>query len=151
MGRFILPSDTTKWFWKADKVDLLNHERLVTIDENYRVITLIFKKYGNLPLCMENYALFSLPPIFTNILYTYPLRYITYLEEPSGNTISNYHGKFIHIYMHLYDPMFKKNIWKSYLPRLILPVFCPLLFSCQQYIKNSSNFYKLGFFISLNQ
>ena len=40
------------------------------IDGNYRVITLIFKKYGNLPLCLENYALFSLHPIFTNILYT---------------------------------------------------------------------------------
>ena len=33
------------------------------IDGNYRVITLIFTKYGNLPLCLENYALFSLPPI----------------------------------------------------------------------------------------
>ena len=42
------------------------------INENYRVITLILKKYGNLPLCLENYALFSLPPIFTTILYTYP-------------------------------------------------------------------------------
>ena len=31
-----------------------------------------FEKYGNLPLCLENYALFSLPPIFTDILYTYP-------------------------------------------------------------------------------
>ena len=34
-----------------------------SIDGNYRVITLIFKKYDNLPLCLENYALFSLPPI----------------------------------------------------------------------------------------
>ena len=70
------------------------------IDENYRVITLIFKKYGNSPLYLENYALFSLPPIFTNILYTYPLSYIIYLGEPSGNIILNYHGTFIHIYMH---------------------------------------------------
>ena len=31
------------------------------IDENYRVITLILKKYGNLPLCLKNYTLFSLP------------------------------------------------------------------------------------------
>ena len=28
-------------------------------------------------------------PNFTNILYTYPLRYIIYLGEPSGNIISN--------------------------------------------------------------
>ena len=51
---------------------------------NYRLITLIFKKYGNLPLCLENCALFSLPPIFTNNLSTYTLRYIIYLGEPFG-------------------------------------------------------------------
>ena len=33
------------------------------IDQNYRVITLILKKCGNLPLCLENDVLFSLPPI----------------------------------------------------------------------------------------
>ena len=55
------------------------------VDGNYRVINLIFKKYGNLPLCLENYTLFSLPPIFTNISNTYPLRDIIYLGEPSGN------------------------------------------------------------------
>ena len=71
-----------------------------TIDEHYWLITLIFKKYGNLPLRLENYVLFSLPTIFTNILYPYPLRYIIYLGEPSGNKISNYHGTFVHIYMH---------------------------------------------------
>ena len=70
------------------------------MDGNYRVITLIFKKNGNLPLCLENYALFWLPPTFTNNIYTYILRYIIYLGEPSGNIISNYHGTFIHIYMH---------------------------------------------------
>ena len=70
------------------------------IDDNFRVITLILEKYGNLPLCLENYALFLLPLIFTNILYTYTLRYIIYLGEPPGNIISNYHGTFIHIYMH---------------------------------------------------
>ena len=59
-----------------------------------------FKKYGNSPLYLENYALFLLPPIFTNILYTYPLSYMIYLGEPSGNIILNYHGTFIHIYMH---------------------------------------------------
>ena len=59
------------------------------IDENCRVITLIFEKYDNLPPCLGNYALFSLPPIFATILYTYPLRYIIYLRERSGNIISN--------------------------------------------------------------
>ena len=29
------------------------------IDENYQVITLILKKYGNLPLYLQKYALFS--------------------------------------------------------------------------------------------
>ena len=70
------------------------------IDENHRVITLILKIYGNLPLCLENYALFSLPPISTTIIYKYPLMYIIYLGEPSGGIITNYHGTFIHIFMH---------------------------------------------------
>ena len=34
------------------------------IDDNYRVITLFVKKHGNLPFCLENHELFSLPPIF---------------------------------------------------------------------------------------
>ena len=55
------------------------------IDGNYLVITPIFKKYGNLPLYLENYALFSLTLIFKNNLYTYTLRNIIYLGEPSGN------------------------------------------------------------------
>ena len=58
------------------------------IDENHQVITLILKKYVNLPLYLENYALFLLPPIFANILYTYPLMYIIHLGEPSGNIVS---------------------------------------------------------------
>ena len=82
------------------------------IYENYRVITLILEKYGNLPLCLENYALFSLPPIFTTILYAYPLRYIIYLGEPSGNTITNYHGTVIHIFMHGYYPIYQKKFPK---------------------------------------
>ena len=69
------------------------------IDGNYWVITLIFTKYGNLPLCLENYALFSLPPIFTNILYTYTLKYIIYLGEPSGNL--NFRLPW-HIYTHIH-------------------------------------------------
>ena len=58
-----------------------------SIDENYRVITPILEKYGNLPLCLENYALFLLPLIFTKYLYTYTLINILYLEEPLGNII----------------------------------------------------------------
>ena len=80
-------------------------DKCCSIDGIYRVITLILKKYGNLPLCLDNYALFSLPPIFRNILYTYTLRYIIYLLEPSDNIISNYHGTFIHIFMHGYYPI----------------------------------------------
>ena len=40
---------------------------MASIYGNFRVITHIFKKIGNLPLCLENYSLFSLRPIFTNI------------------------------------------------------------------------------------
>ena len=98
-----------------------------TIDENYRVITLILKKYGNLPLYLENYALFSLPPIFTTILYTYPLRYIIYLGEPSGNIISNCHGTFIHICIDMI--LYLKYINETVVfPRLIWPFFFGSLF-----------------------
>ena len=83
-----------------------------SVDVKYQVITLILKKYGNLPLCLENYALFSLPTIFTTILYAYPLRHIIYLGEPSGNIILNYHGTFIHIFMHGYYPIYQKKISK---------------------------------------
>ena len=41
------------------------------IDKNYQVITFIFKTYGNLPLCLENYALFSLPPILPKKIHMY--------------------------------------------------------------------------------
>ena len=58
-----------------------------SIDDNYWVITLIFKKYGNLPLCLKNYVLFLLPPIFTKNIYTYTLSNIISLGEPSGNII----------------------------------------------------------------
>ena len=74
---------------------------LPAIDSNYRVITLVFTKYGELPLCLDNYALFSLPLIFTKQLY---------LVEPSGNIISNYHGTFIQIFMHAYSPIYKNKI-----------------------------------------
>ena len=72
------------------------------IDDNYRVITLIIKKYGNLFLCLENFALFSFSPIFTTSLYKYSLSHIIYLGAPLCNIISNYHGTFMHIFMHGY-------------------------------------------------
>ena len=46
-------------------------------------------------------------------IYTYTLSYIIYLGEPPGNIISNYHGTFIHIFMHGYDT--KKKILNSFL------------------------------------
>ena len=72
---------------------------LPDVDRNYRRITLIFKKYGDYPLCLEKYALFSLPPIFTNNLFTYTLRYIIYLGQPSGNF--NFKLPW-HIYTHIH-------------------------------------------------
>ena len=62
--------------------EVIPPDMVLTIDVNYRVTTLILEKYGNLPLCLENYVLFSLPPIFTSILYTYTLRYIIFIGEP---------------------------------------------------------------------
>ena len=47
--------------------DIFSSALVYTIDGNYRVIIIIFKEYGNLLLCLENYELFSLPPIFTKI------------------------------------------------------------------------------------
>ena len=58
-----------------------------------------FQKNGNLPLCLENYALLLLPPIFTNGLYTCTLRYIIYIGEPLGN----FNFKLTwHIYTHIH-------------------------------------------------
>ena len=101
-----------------------------------------FQKYGNLPLYLDNYALFSLPPIFTNNLYTYTLRYIIYIVEPSGNIISNYHGTFIHIFMHLYYPNLKIYILNRFFYRSILPFYLPMyLLSCQHYFYKPFIFY----------
>ena len=119
-----------------------------TVDGNYWVITLIFKEYGNLPLCLENYVLFQLPPIYTKKLYT--LRYIIYLGEPSGNIISNYHGTFIHIYMHWYDPMFNIYIWNSFFPRVMLPFFLSLSFFLPKIHLKLFHFLQVGFFISVD-
>ena len=120
---------------------------VATADVNYRSITLILEKYGNLPLCLEKYALFSLPPNFTTILYTYPLSYIIYLGEPSGNIISNYHGTFIHIFMHWYERILKKYKWNSRLSSINMTVFLFSLFSCQQYIKSYIIIYKIDFYL----
>ena len=111
-----------------------------SIDETYWVITLMFKKYGNLTLCLENYALFSLPPIFTNILYTYPLSHIIHIGEPLGSIISNDHCICIHIYMHWYDPMFKRYTRNIFFPWLMLPFFVPLFFLANNTSKTLSFF-----------
>ena len=98
------------------------------IYENYRVITLILEKYGNLPLCLENCALFLLPLIFTNILYPYALMHIIYLGEPTGNIISNDHGTFILLCMYWFDPILKKYKWNSFFSLINLSVFLVLSF-----------------------
>ena len=97
------------WFESGLSIDF-SKDSVRTIGMNYWLIALIFKKCANLPLCLENYALFSLPPIFTKTLYTYTLSNIFYLGEPSGNIISNYHGTSIHIFMYGYCPFFKVYI-----------------------------------------
>ena len=109
-----------------------------------------FEKYGNLLLGLENYALFSLPPIFTNTLYTYPLRYIIHLGEPSGNIISNYHGKFIHICIHWYDPIFKKIYETVFFPWLILPLFLVLSIFLLTIYQELFHYLQSEFFISVD-
>ena len=99
---------------------------------NYQVITFIFKKYGYLPLCLENYTLFLLLPIFTNNLYTYSLRYIIYLGEPSGNIILNYHGTFIHMFMHWYDTSLNIYI----INRFFLDQCCHFICQCIFFLAN---------------
>ena len=121
----------------------------VDIDENYWLIILIFNKFGNLPLCLENCELFSLPPIFTNILYTYSLRYIIYLGEPLGNIISNYHGTFIHIFMHWYDPIFKIYKWNSRFSSINLAVFFVLSFFLPTIHQELFHYLQVGFLFQL--
>ena len=48
-------------------------------------------------------------PLFLQKKNTYTLSNILYLGEPSGNIISNYHGTFIHIFMHVYYPIHQKK------------------------------------------
>ena len=38
--------------------------------------------------------------LFGERAVAYTLRYVIYIGEPLSNTIPNYHGTFIHIYMH---------------------------------------------------
>ena len=92
---------------------------VISIDGNYWVITLIFTEYGNLPLCLDNYVLFSVPMIFTKYIYKYTLSDILYLGKPSGNIILNYHGTFIHIFMHRYYPIYQKKIFKTFFFHII--------------------------------
>ena len=109
-------------------------ERIVeSIDNNYRVITRIFNKYGNLPLCLENYALLSLPPIFTKHLYTYILSNILFLGEPSGDIISNYHGTLINIFMYAYYPIYQKKHFKP-----LFPYSCKIICLIGRHFFNSS-------------
>ena len=77
-----------------------------SIDVNYRVITLISKNmviYSSVWRIMH----YSRYPRILQRIYTYTLRYIIYLGEPSGNIISIYHGTFIHIFIYWYDPKSK--------------------------------------------
>ena len=84
------------------------------------------------------------------MLYTYPLRNIIYLGEPSGNIKSNYHGTFIHIYMRWYDPIFKIYISNSFLPRLILPFFMSLSFFLPTIHQELYHYLQDWFFISFD-
>ena len=52
--------------WELNIVAIIYFYVARSIDWNYRLITLLFKKYGDLSLCLENYALLSLPQIFTH-------------------------------------------------------------------------------------
>ena len=79
-GRLLKVNSVNIWPVSGSmRIQCRRHHGATTIDENYWVITRILKKYGNLPLCLENCALFSLPLIFTSTLYTYPLRYVIFL------------------------------------------------------------------------
>ena len=72
---------------------------------------------------------YYLTPDFPTIIYIYPLRYIIYLEEPLGDIISNYHGTFVHLYMHWYYTIYLKNINETVVfPRFIWPFFCSHFF-----------------------
>ena len=88
------------------------------------------------------------PRFLQLFLYPYPLRYMIYLVEPLGNIISNCHGRFIHIFMHWYDPIFKIYEWNSRFSSMNMAVFFSL-FSCQQYIKNFIIIYKIDFLFLL--
>ena len=73
----LFSSDIMLTFMYSIVISMFDHTH--NIDGNYWVITPIFTKYGNLPLFLENYALFSLPQIITKLLYTYQLSNRLYL------------------------------------------------------------------------
>ena len=78
----------------------------VSIDGNNQVITLILKKYGNLPLLFGELCIILVTPDF--------YKYFMFIHiRASGNIISNYHGTFMHIFMHRYCPIYQKKISKS--------------------------------------
>ena len=124
-----------KYFW-----------RVYSNNGNYRIITLILKKYGNLPLYLENYALFSLPLIFTIFLYAYTLSNILYIVEPSGNIISNDHGTFIHIFMHRYYPIIKRYILNRFFGQCYRFIF-RCIFFLDRVTSKIFHFLQVGFFL----
>ena len=80
------------------------------------------KIWSFIPLFGELCIILVTPDFYKNI-YTYTLIYIIYLGEPSGNTISNPHGTFIHIFMHGYNPNFKKYILNVFFPVNVAVLF----------------------------
>ena len=94
---------------------------------------------------MENYALFSLPSIFTTFLYAYALVNILYLGEPSGNSFWNSYGAFIHIFIHGYYHIYQKENYQ-------IVFFCQcyrFIFRCSFFLVNVTS-RTLSFFTSLN-
>ena len=109
-----------------------------------------FQKYGNLSLCLKNDTLFSLLPIFTKYIYTYTLRYIIYLRQPSGNIISNYHGTFIHIVMHGYDPNLNKYILNRFFSVNVAVFFAIVYSFLPMLLLKIFRFLQVGFFSSVD-
>ena len=118
------------------------------IDGNYRVITLILKHMAIYPSVWRIMHYFRYPRFLQIFLIYISIKVYDLSGEPSGNIISNYHGTFIHIYMHSYDLMFKIYIWNSYFPWLILPFFLSLSFFLRTIYQKLFHYLQAGFFIS---
>ena len=112
---------------------------------NYPVFTVVMVIYTSVKRIMHYY----ITPDFPTILYTYPLRYIIYLRELLVNIISNYHGTFIHLYMHWYDSVYKRYKRNSRFFFDLYGGFFVLIFLCEQYIKNFIIIYKAEFLFLL--